>query len=163
MAIVGHHQIRYRKPKDAIIDRIDFNAQIEFAATDYSFESRFGTDKWVLYVGHALSHMTDLINDRTASDVTVRLFNLSVVAFNKGVMQWSGHEIETTFDYEVIRQGKVVSEGSASGRGAGNGTEFGAVTYIPILGNANFDKGIEVAMFRSLEAALLELNEKLSQ
>lgn len=162
MALIGEHQINFRVPKNSKLDQLNLNFEFRFNETEYCIEKKFGTDKWILNVGKVLSKMINESNNtKPDKNSIVEITNLNVTSFKKGLMQWSTHKIKIQFKYELIKQGAKIREGTVEGFGTGSGTEFGILTFIPILGNMNFDKGIELALYRSLELGLMRLNKEV--
>jgi hypothetical protein len=161
MALIGKHHINLRIPKDSKLSEINFDQELEFDELEYSLEKKFGTDTWVLNVGKVLFETIKLTNQARHSTSKVQITNLTVTRFKKGIMQWSTHEVRIGFDFDVIKEGQSLKNGHIEGAGTGNGNEFGVLTFIPILGNINFDKGIELALSRSLESGLNKLQKGL--
>jgi hypothetical protein len=162
MALIGNHQINYRVAADSNLKNLFFDATLMFAETQYVFIKSFGTDTWKLNVGQILSTMAEGLHNRTpVSSTIITLQNLEVVSFKKGFMQWSAHSINIKVDYSMSINNSIVKSGTVSEMGSGSGSEFGFLTFIPILGNINFEKGIEIAVFRSLEKCLFKINEEV--
>lgn len=162
MALIGKHHINLNIPKDSKLSEFNFDEILEFDELEYSFGKKFGTDTWVLNVGKVLFELIKLTNQTRHSTSKVQITNLTVTRFKKGIFQWSTHEVKIRFDFDVIKEGHSLKNGHIEGAGRGNGTEFGLLTFIPILGNANFDKGIELALSRSLESGLSKLRTELN-
>ena len=77
-------------------------------------------------------------------------------------MQWASHSINIKVDYSITKSGAMIRSGTVNETGSGSGIEFGFLTFIPILGNVNFDKGIEIAVYRCLEKCLFKINEEIN-
>jgi hypothetical protein len=162
MALIGNHQINYRVPANSNLKNLHFDATLTFAEKQYVFIKKFGTDTWNLNIGQILSTMIEELNNRaSASSAIIGLQNLEVLSFKKGLGQWSGHSINIKVDYSISNNSNIIKSGTVNENGSGSGTEFGFLTFIPILGNINFDKGIEVAVFRGLEKCLVKINEEV--
>jgi hypothetical protein len=162
MALIGNHQINYRAAANSNLKNLRFDATLTFEETQYDFIKRFGTDTWKINIGQILSTMVkELNNSAPVSSTIIRLQNAEVLSFKKGLMQWSAHSIKIKVDYSISVNNNIIKSGTVSENGSGSGTEFGFLTFIPILGNANFDKGIEVAVSRSLENCLFKINEEI--
>lgn len=161
MAIIGKHQINLRVPEDSILNTFHFNTKIEFNETEYSSKKSFGTDTWVLNAGKVFSEILKMIDLPQNSNSSLQITNLRVLRFKKGLMQWSTHEITIGFDFELKENGSSIQQGEIEGFGSGRGSEFGILTFIPVLGNMNFDKGIEVALSRSIESGLSRLEKEI--
>lgn len=162
MAIVGNHPIGYRVPNDSRLHELAIDLPYSFSETDFTIIKKFGTDRWTLQIGDILSQMITEINKNSSGSASViRLKNIEAPKFSKGLMQWSRHSINIRMDYELCMDGDVLKSGEVSGSGSGSGAEFGFLTYIPVLGNNNFDKGIEVAVFRCLQDCLFKIQAEL--
>lgn len=162
MGLIGTHLINLRIPKNSEIGKINFNQTIVFEELQYTFDKKFGTDTWVLNVGEVFSETLGMINCSKNSDTNILLSNLKILRFKKGIMQWSTHKITIGFDFQLIKNEQSIVSGYIESSGTGNGREFGMLTFIPIAGNINFDKGIEVALFRSIELGLSRLQAKIN-
>jgi hypothetical protein len=165
MALVGTHHINHRIPKNSELASLKLNASILFDEDHFTHQKAFGTDTWELHVGLTLSEMIDQVNlaseaSENKSNRSIKISNLSVQAFKKGVMQWSTHRIEIEFDYEVTVNDETIKSDTISDFATGSGKEFGFLTFIPIIGNMNFDKGIEVAVSKALENCLFKLKNR---
>lgn len=164
MAIAGKHQIGYRKPKGSKIRHLPYPGRFKFEEADYSIKKKFGTDAWVLNIGSVLEQIVQEHNAEATDDSTlIHLHDLKVLNFKKGVFQWSRHTLNLEMHYTVMRNGQKQTSGAVQGKGSGSGAEFGFATYIPVVGNANFDRGIEIAMFRALEQCLFALSEAVGK
>ena len=161
MALIGNHQINYRVAAHSNLKALRFESTLKFEETQYAFIKKFGTDAWKLNIGQILSTMVEELNNRApVSSTIINLQNLEVISFNKGLMQWSAHSIMIKLDYSISINNNNIKSGSVSENGSGSGAEFGFLSFIPVLGNVNFDKGIEIAVFRSLEKCLFKINEE---
>ena len=162
MALIGNHQINYRVPAGSNLKNLQFGATLSFEETGYDFIKKFGTDNWKLNIGQILSTIVaELNNNMSASSTTIYLQNPEVTSFKKGLLQWSTHLIEIKLEYTVSVNKNFIKSGSVRETGTGSGTEFGVLTFIPVLGNANFDKGIEIAVYRCLEKCLFKVKEEI--
>jgi hypothetical protein len=162
MALIGNHQINYRAAANSNLKNLRFDATIQFEETQYIYIKKFGTDTWKLNVGQILSTMAEELNSKTpVSSTIITLQNPEVLSFTKGLMQWASHSINIKVDYSVTKAGNMIKSGTVNETGSGSGTEFGFLTFIPILGNVNFDKGIEIAVYRCLEKCLFKINEEI--
>ena len=159
-ALVGTHTIRYRDLEGTRPTApVAIPASVEFSERSYTHQKRFGTDTWVLAVGETFDQ---LLQDATStsppkSGNRVVIHGLEVTEFSKGLFQWSLHSIWVQFRYELWRGEERLKSGVVKEQGQGKGTEFGFLTFVPILGNLNFDKGIELALSRCLQTGLASL------
>ena len=159
-ALIGTHLIRCRdlhgyRPTSPVA----LPASVEFSERAYTHQKRFGTDTWVLAVGEAFDRLLRDAAEKGAPESGNRLVvcGLEVTQFRKGIFQWSRHAIWIQFRYELWRGQERLKSGVIQEQGEGRGTEFGFLTFVPVLGNVNFDKGIELAVFRCLKKGLVSL------
>jgi hypothetical protein len=164
-SLIGTHRIGYRDDvgTDAF-SSVTLPVRVEFSERSYVHEKRFGTDKWVLCVGEVLD---DLLRDATANaelhpGCSLLINELEVFEFGKGLFQWSSHMIGLQFAYELRQNDELLKRGLIWEEGRGSGREFGWMTYVPILGNLNFDKGIELALSRCLRRCLSSLADQVN-
>jgi hypothetical protein len=162
MALIGNHQINYRVAAGSNLKNLHFDAMLKFEEKQYDFTKSFGTDTWNLHIGQILSTMVEELNNGApVSSAIISLQNLEVLSFKKGLIQWSAHSINIKIDYSISTNNNLIKSGTVSETGSGSGTEFGLLTFIPILGNINFDKGIEIAVSRCLEKCLFKIYEEI--
>ncbi len=169
-SLFGKHAIGYRDPGGTVAKSPVAIPAAAFGfpqGPSYVYEKRFGTDKWVLRVQWVLEQ---LLSDATRrgdpsnSGMKIEISCLQVTDFLKGLLQWSNHKVTTTFRYALLdSDGRCLKEGAVSGQGEGSGKEFGVMTYVPLLGNLNHDKGIELALSRSLCDCLTSLAQDLRE
>jgi hypothetical protein len=162
--MIGNHRIGYRdeqgtKPKT----KVAISAKVPFREHDYVHDKSFGTDTWTLHVGEVLDELLREAeaNAKEKPGDVLRIWNLQVVDFSKGLFQWSRHYVTIRFDYELRRNRKTIRDGTITGSGEGSGTELGFMTFIPIVGNINFNKGMELALTRCLQDCLESLAAEL--
>jgi hypothetical protein len=164
-ALIGTHVIRYRDLQGTRPGApAAIPAALEFSDRSYTHQKRFGTDKWVLAVGETLDQ---LLRDATSKSTPksghrLVVHGLEVTEFKKGLFQWSRHSIRIQFRYELWRDKERLKSGVIQAWGEGTGAEFGFLTFVPILGNLNFDKGIELALSRCLQKAVASLAGEVS-
>jgi hypothetical protein len=164
MALIGTHRIGLRDlPPRLPAAPVALPVAIEFDESSLTHEKRFGTDTWLLAVGDAFDQLLRDASSHAAPIPGARLevHDLEVVEFRKGLFQWSRHSVRVRFRYDLQRDGAPVASGVVEADGAGSGTEFGALTFVPVLGNLNFDKGIELAMSRCLRNAIASLAKRV--
>jgi hypothetical protein len=163
-ALIGTHTIGYRDLQGTCpCAAVAIPAEIEFTEESYTHSKRFGTDKWLLTVGETFDK---LLRDGAAKGapnpgIRVVIHGLEVTEFAKGLFQWSRHRIRIRFCYELWRGEVRLQSGLIEEEAEGSRMEFGFLTFIPVLGNLNFDKGIELALSRCLQNALQSLAGKI--
>ena len=163
-AYFGTHTIRYRDLQGTTPSSpLTIPATVEFSDQSYTHEKRLGSDKWVLLVGETFDQ---LLRDSTSKGTPkpehrLVIHGLEVTEFNKGLFQWSRHSIRVQYHYEIWRGEERLKSGVIQEQGQGSGTEFGFLTYVPVLGNLNFDRGMELALSRSLQKGLASLARQL--
>jgi len=163
-ALMGTHTIRYRDLQGSQPSApVGIPAVVEFSDRSCTHQERFGTDEWVLEVGEVFDHLlrdaTSKSHPRSGDRLVIQ--GLEVTRFSKGLFQWSRHSIEIQFHYELWRGEQQFKSGVIQEKGEGRGTEFGFLTFVPILGNLNFDKGIELALSRCLQKGLASLARQI--
>ena len=80
-----------------------------------------------------------------------------MVDFKRGLFQWSKHLVRVQFSYALWDEKKVLKQGTICEAGEGSGSELGFMTYVPILGNINHNRAVELALSRCLQACLSSL------
>lgn len=164
--IVGTHRCGYRDLKGTQATAcVAVPIKVEFAEKSFVHEKRFGTDKWVLCVGDTLDRLLTDATSKARQKPSWRLVikDLEVVDFRRGLFQWSKHLVRVQFSYALCDEKKVLQEGTICEDGVGSGSELGFMTYVPILGNINHNKAVELALSRCLQACLRSLIGKITE